>query len=495
MSTLWRRRSGVLLWIVLMLILSSLLAGCSTTDGDNGSGGGGGGGGTRNPPPGGAAPLVSTGPITAFGSIIVNGITFDIAQATIRLDDEEGRADNLRVGMVVTVTGARQETGPAKATTVVFRDNLEGPIESINSAESTIVVLGQTIRVNGLTVVEAVGRTEFVPVPTLAVGDFVEVSGVTDANGIIVATRIERRPGVTVVELKGMVSNVNVAAATLQIGALQVNFRDAIVEGVLANGLLVEVHGTQATLGGPLRATRVEVKEAVDVPDNAQVEIEGFVTAVLSSTRFRIGERVIQTMPQTLFENGDVTDIVSNVKLEAEGRLDAAGILVAEKISFRFAGGGNVKIEADVEAVDATASTVTLLGRVIQVPVGTQIKDNVGGVRDFSLAAIRVGDRLQVRGFLNAQGDVVTSRLERSDDVNEVILQGPVESIANPNVTILGVQIITIIGTEFEDVDDSTLTAAEFFAAVSRETLVKVRGIFQNTRIAADKVEIEIEDD
>ena len=425
---------GVRLWMIGALMLSLVLAGCGTTN-DGGSGSGSGDGGTSNPASGGTTLLISTGPITGFSSIIVNGITFDIAQAHIQLDDEGGDADDLRLGMVVTVTGSRQGTASTQGTSVVFQDNLEGPIERLDLALDTLVVLGQTIRVNGLTAIEVVGRQAVVPLATLHVGDFVEISGVVDASGAISASRIESR-GVlasnTTVELKGVLSNLNAPAATFQIGTLAVDFRTATVEGALANGALVEVHGTQATPGGPLRATRIQVKQAIQLPENTQGEIEGLVTALLTPTRFRIGERVVQTTSQTLFENGAVGNIALNVKLEVEGRLDATGTLVAEKISFRFIGGGNLRIEADVDAVNVTARTITLLHHLLHVPVGTQFKDNLGLGRDFNLGALRPGDRVHVRGFIDAQGNVVTSRLERSAAQDVVILQGPVDSLANP---------------------------------------------------------------
>ena len=54
----------------------------------------------------GAAPdTQSTGVVSGFGSVIVNGIHFDVSGAQISIDGVPGAAQtDLRVGMVVTVT-------------------------------------------------------------------------------------------------------------------------------------------------------------------------------------------------------------------------------------------------------------------------------------------------------------------------------------------------------------------------------------------------------
>ena len=114
--------------MLLALTLSAMLSGCSD--------GGGGGGSSSNATPG-TTPassatttaLVSTGPITRFGSVILNGIEFDTTQAEIRVEDQIVREDELHIGMRVTVEGVRDNNGVARATRVVFRKNVEGLID------------------------------------------------------------------------------------------------------------------------------------------------------------------------------------------------------------------------------------------------------------------------------------------------------------------------------------------------------------------------------
>src|ERR1043166_4000580 len=115
--------------LLLAISLSAMLSGCSD----------GGGGGSSTTPATTSTPsapttaaVVSTGPITRFGSVVLNGIEFDTTQADIRVEDQIVREDDLRIGMRVTVEGVRENNGVARATRVVFRKNVEGLIDRID---------------------------------------------------------------------------------------------------------------------------------------------------------------------------------------------------------------------------------------------------------------------------------------------------------------------------------------------------------------------------
>ena len=56
----------------------------------------------------------------------------------------------------------------------------------------------------------------------------------------------------------------------------------------------------------------------------------------------------------------------------------------------------------------------------------------MGGERNFRFDRIRLGDRLEIRGVFDAQGNIVATRLRRRPPKTEVVLQGPVDSIALP---------------------------------------------------------------
>ena len=478
--------------LLLALSLGALLSGCS------------GGGGSSTPS--GTTPtasatttaVVSSGPITGFGSVILNGIEFDTTQADIRVEDQSVREDDLRLGMRVTVEGVRDNNGVAKATRVVFRKNVEGLIDRLDVVNNTLVVLGQTVLVDGLTVIEDRAQSSAIALSALAVGQFVEVSGLIDANGTILATRIERQTGfvasVTEVEVRSTLSGLDTNAHTFVLGALTVNFRTATVVGSLSNGVFVQVRGTQTASGSSMTATRVTVEDpTVGGATGTTMEIEGFVTAFTSATVLRVNGQAVTTTAQTVFDNGTVTDLAENTRLEVEGQVDTTGTLVAEKISFRRRNGGNVRLEADVEAV--TTTTVTLLGLVVRVDPLTQFKDDMGGERHFRFDRIRGGDRLEIRGMVDAQGTIVATRLRRRPPKTEVVLQAPVESITPPNLGIRGVAIQTNAATVFEDFSPNHPPATQFFAILRSGTLVKVKGILvRGTPVAIQATQVELAD-
>ena len=134
---------------VFVAAIALLIAACG------GSGGGGGDDNTGGPggPIGGIdrGGIAAQGPITSFGSVIVNGTTFDTSQAQIIYDGAVVAESQLRVGQIVTVVGTTGESGNT-ADTVTFDDSVEGPIDSIDLAAGQLVVLGQTVIVDGATI-------------------------------------------------------------------------------------------------------------------------------------------------------------------------------------------------------------------------------------------------------------------------------------------------------------------------------------------------------
>jgi hypothetical protein len=305
-----------------------------------GSGGGGGmtaGGGI------GGSGIMSSGTISAFGSIVVNGTEFDTSNAVIIVNgDEIGVGDeivldNLDIGRVVTVEGTGSEDDSnAVAVRVTYNDNVRGPIESIHGPNATtkeIVVLGQIVIINVITELKG---TDF---GTLAQNDFVEVSGLVDDTDAIRATFLEKTgefvPG-TVVEVAGFIVNLDTDLKTFEINNLTVKYA-SIKSGDLPegfdDGLLVEVEGTLDAAGGEMRATSIELGDEIGDGNSDQIEVLGFVTDVTPDFKFTVGNQVVQFDANTLFVDGAPEDILLGAKLEAEGSL-VDGILFADEIEF-----------------------------------------------------------------------------------------------------------------------------------------------------------------
>ncbi len=309
-------------------------------------GGGGDGGGVASGGTGGTG--VSSGTVTGFGSVFVNGVEFDTQTSSVTLDGSSGPDEatdphrGLKVGMIVKVDGEFDDDGiHGAATEIEYEDNLEGPVDSITSIDATTkraVVLGQTVILDK-------NRTNFekTTFDTLAVGNVIEVSGLTDADRNIRATYVEMKAvsfvsGTTEMEVKGTIKNLDTGAKTFQINALTVNYASAdtsdLSGGIPANDQLVEVKGTSFGAGGELIATKVEPEDdGLGVADADEAEIEGYVTAFTSSSQFTVGNQPVETTGSTVFEGGMAGDIAMGRKLEVKGSL-VGGILTATKIEF-----------------------------------------------------------------------------------------------------------------------------------------------------------------
>lgn len=497
--------TNILRLLSLTVLFATLFSGC----------GGGGGGGTSiaptpPPPPPPPPPTggiirtgIASGPISGFGSVIVNGVHYETTNATITVDDNPGAESDLEVGQIVQIVGTVTEdetTGlieSGEADTILFDDNVEGPIESRDLVNNMMVVLGQTVSVNADTSFD-----DGIDPPSLEGlmdGDIVEVSGFINANGGISASRVERKAAGGEFEVRGTVANLDDANMLFDINALSVDFSNAVLDnfpgGAINNGDFVEAKGMSFGANGELQATRVELEGGFSGDDGDNAEIEGLITRFVDETDFDVAGFPVTTNAQTVFEGGTAQDLGLNVKVEAEGDVDANGVLVADKVDIRR--GNVIRMEANIDDVDATAGTVTVLGIAVEVDALTRLEDKSSAdIQPFTLADLNAGDFVELRGGEDPpdSGMVIASRLERDDDDPDTILQGFVQSVNDPDLTILGATIQTGNTVIFRDVDDSPLSRADFFSMVVQGSLVKAKGTLMGGNIIdAEEVEFENE--
>ncbi len=475
---------GKIILPILLLALSSVS--CGTGDG--------GGAGSQTASGGIGGTGVSQGPITDFGSIIRGDSKFNTDDAIFLIDDQPGKQEDLSIGQVVKI---RVDDSGNKATEVEYEAEVEGPIDHHSKATRTLVALGRTIIVDEATIIEDDAKKTFdlaTFFDTSKNDDMLEVSGLVFSGDNIQATHIKKiskafDSGVTELELKGRVLALDQALQSFKIGGQVVNYSDSTIfermkdESELTEGLLVEVKGTRGKAGTPLLASRIQKEDsALGVRQNDNVEIQGLVTAPLSSNTFSVNSQAIETRAATVYERGAPDDITLNIRLEVEGHINAAGVLVAKKVKFH---GNRIKIEANVSSVQPENSTMTLLGKV-------QVVANGATVGALSLSSIERGDRLEIRGYLWKEVMTAT-RIEQNngDQGKPVRLQAPVESLDNSSFSLLGVKVTTSITTEFEDRQENIISAETFFGQVKPGDLVKAKGAFSGEGIIASEVEFE----
>jgi hypothetical protein len=476
-------------------LAATLLAAC----------GGGGSGGTPAPAAPNAAPptastnsVVVTGAITAFGSVYVNGVRYETGSAAFEVGGRSGTQADLKVGHVVQLKGRRTEAGGnASAERIVRRDAVEGPISAIDATTNRVTVLGQTVLVTAATSFD--DSISPANLAGLKVGDAIEVSGLPNASGQIEATRIEKSAAGAGWEVVGRATAVNTTTKKLTINALVVDWSTAALAdfatGQPKDGDVVEVKGTALNAAREFVATRLENLGARDMrpDDGGGIEVEGYVTRFVSGTDFDVNGKAVTTTSSTVYERGTAADLKLNARVEAYGTPNSAGVVVATKIEFKRS--GNVRVEGLVDAIDAAAGTVRVLGVDIAIDANTRLEDKAASRSQFfRLADLRVGDPVEIRGYESAAGSnrLVATRLEREKALTESSLRGPVRSVAQPQFTILGTTVATTPTTRFERGEDVRITATEFFATtglVGRE--VEAEGTWNGTTLTATDVKLE----
>lgn len=122
------------------------------------------------------------GTITAFGSIWVNGVEIEYDSSTdMRIDGEKANMEQLRLGQQVQVVVERK-AGGVYADSIAIEHELVGPVESIDSENRTMQVLGQQV------VFETAAPGHWSS--SLQVGDVVSVSGYRGDGDTIQATDV-----------------------------------------------------------------------------------------------------------------------------------------------------------------------------------------------------------------------------------------------------------------------------------------------------------------
>ena len=287
--------------------------------------------------------------------------------ATTQFDQEDGKVG---VGAMVEVKGAVQADGSLKAATMEVRIGVGAPPPPPGGDGSDdgefagpIVALPDGTLLGNWTVG---GKTVIVVSTTaldqehgaFAVGAIVEVDGLPDASGAIVASRIETKtsapgaPGGKMptpgnVELAGKIETLPAAGL---IGDWQVGGRKVIVSastlkdaehGPFVVGASVEAKGALDATGA-LVAARVETTEGQGAPEPA-LEFFGKVVALPAGTAGLIGvwqvdAKFVNVTAATKIEAKDAP-LAVGVAVEVSGFAQADGMIDASEIETRVAVG------------------------------------------------------------------------------------------------------------------------------------------------------------
>jgi hypothetical protein len=355
----------------------------------------------------------SSGRISGFGSIIVNGIRFDDSTARVFDDDgvEHGRSD-LKLGMVTGVNAgaltvdANTGLSNSKATEIRYGSEIKGPVQALNAAAGTLTVIGQNVKVDAATVFEDLPTG----LASVQVGNLLEVYGFLDrSTGSYTATRIERKLSLLSYKVVGTVSGLDTAAKTFALGGITVNYSSLAAGGLpaLSNGVDVRASLQTIPKGNVWSATALSGNAPV-VADGAQTELEGFITDFVSTSNFKVaGVAVNASASGLVFKNGNAAQLANGVAIEVEG-VTRGGVLAASQIEVKTKGGGGQEFQlfGAIESANAATQSFVLRGTTVTYSASTRIDNG-------SATNLVAGASVEVRGVLSGSGgQLVATRIK-----------------------------------------------------------------------------------
>lgn len=442
-----------LFWIFLTLQLSACIGG-----GDIGDVAEGGLEGTG----------LSTGSISNFGSIFVNGTKYDTSAAEVIINDEISSIDQLKLGMYVNVLGQQnRETEQGTANSIEYRDLLHGPIVFVNVEAAVLQILGLSVHIDADTFLYGINAID-----ELQAGDVVRVSGaaIASAPGIppsIDATLLEYLPQASnAFSVVGSLMSLDENTQTFFIGGRRFNYSEArILPTQLHEQTRVEVKGRQVQQGDNLPVSFVdELRELplLPLPIGSMAQIKGKITRYVDPQNFEVEYRQV-SLPQTLVDELAVSlqqGLIANLTgiSNTEGVIDINHIEVSvPTTAVNQSGQLFIRSSGLVEHIglmEQIPQTLTVFGVTGLLSTDTNYLD-VSGSLDYGETDLRIGDYLMVLGALNSQGvfhisDVFFIPFALQNERQLMGNSGNVDSV-NRQLTILGVSVLTSEQTRYYD--------------------------------------------
>lgn len=470
-----------------------------------------GGGGSGTTTTSGTTPGLTSGEIEGFGSIVVNGVKFEVEGAEV--ETEHGvtttitsatQKDHLHEGMHVEVeVEFNDDNQTGNATRVLINDEVEGEVTFASAPGGdtrTFTVLGQNIiAIAGNTQVHDENLTPPGPatIDDISVTDLIEVHGLPDGNGNIQASfiKIEDPSDLSDDNLDELTGTIDTGTLiendSFEVNGQVVLYTNSVVDAPpLQEGMLVEVKGT---LNGSneLVASLVHVEDGLG--DNlAKVEVEGLVRDLTAST-FTLNGQQVDFSNATYF-GGVEADLVNGLKVEAEGPI-VNGVLNATKIKFKdsFRYEGMVTDNTTELTISVPAPAVGTLTVLIE-PSMTDVDGSVN-----------YANPVKVRARIASGSTLVATRVDSGGNTDRQIFEAPVVDFneAADSVEMLddgsqtGVGLIEVDTSAIDpsptsdfEIEGTPVPKATFYSNLNVNDRVKAR----HRDGSWDQIEIELED-
>lgn len=302
--------------------------------------------------------ITASGPISGFGSVVVNGIRFDDGAAQVQSDGAASSSGALRLGMTAKVIGFQSSTTAGSSPTTSSAGTANS-MELWSVAQGSIkgVQLPNTVTVAGLTLVVDTG-TVFEGAESLA---SLKSDAVIKVWGQPSRADFTQWSVSRLEVLKAPQNTITTGKVSLRAGKwilntmVLTNAPDGLTEGQL-----IRVMGT---LGGTTEITLTAIQTTLlaeagsTKPSTGYTDLQGIVSSILNTstvapnpvTRLTLGASVVDTSSANVLPLG--ASITEGMRLQVQGEW-SAGVLVASQVKIiSEQQQREVEVEGTVESV------------------------------------------------------------------------------------------------------------------------------------------------
>ncbi|CAM3803227.1 DUF5666 domain-containing protein [Roseateles saccharophilus] len=507
----------------------------------------GGGGGSAAPatPSSSNGPAASTlsassGEITAFGSVFVNGHEFSTQGAKL-VDNDTGEtladASALEVGMSVDVkpmSATALDAAAPQAAEIRLHPLARGYVDAATSTASTLTVMGQTVQLtsatnfsdrracvtattspctpvsglSGLSVTSAAA----VPGSYVTVHGFLFSAGSGGANIVATLVSVGDAPTGTSrpAAFKAEGSVLSTGTNSVTIGSLAVSLAQATCWGAdgktscataFSTGQVVSVYSATAPAlpATSFSASTAALRSRLPVETvGATVEVQGRVSST-SGTSFVLRGISVDGAALAAADRPVVGDDV-----RVTGTVATGGAITASAIKLLHAAiSRSLTLEGDYSAVAAGTSAntwvVTLMGQSITVDASTRLSDRTSWTTNFNITTFQSvlsaasSKHLVVSAAADASGMLTATNLRLMPASTRAGLQGIVDATPAPvtgtgataptTFSVHGIAVSADPATFASLSDDDDWRLATKTTTVVAGDLVLVRGSFVNGQL------------
>ena len=435
---------------------------------------------------------IAIGTVNGFGSVIVDGVSYDDLNARVVSETAPGvdTLSEVQLGDRVSITYA----GPGIASVVRIDTALSGPVATAFSS-GRFSMLGQTVVINagsGLGPTTQFGGG-YLQATDIVVGDPVDVNGVLvqqAGSWVIAATRVDKLSAAPAyLRVSGLVGSLSASGpTTFALGGLTVDASSAAVLPAgtpLADGQAVTVLAAPAdyTVSGPgaprLRAAQVRIAalQSGALDDYVSGSISRLDAAAMT---FLLGAQPVSYAGATITPAR--ASPANGRYVQVQGRVGSDGSLTASTVAIRDAETeDDSELRGNIVAFDSATNHLTVRGVLVDASTAT--------LQGCPASGLANGLYVQITGSLGTAG--VVAQVIRCESEPS---GGTVERDGVAGAVDLGARTFTLTRQQGSTVSVEW-TDTTYFGGATPSTLsgkpVEVQGTFIGATLVASKVKVD----